>query len=82
MKTIKEENEQRIKLAYALCKFGLKYKHETKNVTEVFSDVAGELGYARYAVVANIYYKGREEDPNPVERFKAVKNSKITADEN
>ena len=65
MSTIKEENRFRIELAYILTKFGLKYKAKDKKVTEVFADVATELGYSDGPQVANIYYEKRKTDAEP-----------------
>lgn len=80
--SIKEENKFRIEVAYILTKFALKHKPKEKKVTEIFSEVATELGYSDGPQVANIYYEKRKTDAEPVKRFKAEKKPNTTAYEN
>ncbi len=82
MNTLKEENRRRIQKAYDLCKFALKNKSKEKKVTEVFEDVAKELGYKNPGRIATIYYEEREKDTEPLDKFKVKKNSKTVAYEN
>lgn len=82
MSTIKEESRLRIEKAYTLSKFALKNKPKGKKVTEIFAEVAAELGYSQGAQVANIYYQNRKNDDEPVKRFKAEKKPNTPAYEN
>ena len=82
MNTLKEENELRISKAYDLSKFALRNKPRDKKVTEVFEEVARELGYMNPGRVANIYYESRKKDPDPVGKFKVKKKINIPSYEN
>lgn len=82
MNTIKEENRLRIKTAYNLCKFCIKFNTGGIKITDIFANVASFLGYSNLVAVSNIYYKEKKKDGNPVDESKMIQSSIDVAYEN